>query len=319
MAVLPTGTEIEEAAEVVYRFMPPTPQYRWPLLEARAGRPVWVKHENHTPVGAFKVRGGLVFFDELSRAGTKPTGAVCATRGNHGQSVAFAAHHFGVPVTIVVPRGNSIEKNAAMRALGARLVEHGDDFQASLERAIEIARDEELLFVPSFHPALVRGVATAAMELLRGADPLDVLYVPIGLGSGICGALAARDAFGAETEIVGVVAENAPAIAQSLESGTLVSAPSTTLADGMSCRTPNADAFATLMHYRPRMVLVSDAEIAKAARLIFTDTHNVAEGAGAAGLAALLGDPQRERYRTAGFMLSGGNVDADLFQTFLSS
>lgn len=315
---LPSRAEIEAAAEVVYGFMPPTPQYRWPLLGERAGRAVWVKHENHTPVGAFKVRGGLVFFDELARSGGKTAGAICATRGNHGQSVAFAARHFGIPATIVVPHGNSVEKNAATRALGARLIEYGDDFQASLERAIDMAREEGLLFVPSFHPALVRGVATYSLEFLRDADALDALYVPIGLGSGICGALAARDALGAQTEIVGVVAEKAPAIALSLESGTLVSAPATTMADGMSCRTPNADAFATLLRYRPRIVRVSDAAIAQAARMLFTDTHNVAEGAGAAGLAAALCDPQRERYRTVGIVLSGGNIDAGLFQTLLA-
>jgi threonine dehydratase len=316
---LPSRAEIEAAAKIVYRFMPPTPQYHWPLLGERAGRAVWVKHENHTPLGAFKMRGGLVFFEEQRAAGALPAGAICATRGNHGQSVAFAGRQFGVAVTIVVPHGNSVEKNAAMRALGARLIEYGDDFQASLEHAMELAGDEELLFVPSFHPALVRGVATCAMEFLLGSDPLDAMYVPIGLGSGLCGALAARNALGAATEVIAVVAEEAPAFGRSLEAEGVVSVPSTTIADGMSCRTPNAQALAAVAPYRPRVVYVSDEAIVSAVRAIFTDTHNVAETAGAAALAAALCDPQRERFRSVGVVLSGGNVDAAAFAQYLSA
>jgi threonine dehydratase len=317
MIRLPTLDEIESAATIVYRFMPPTPQYRWPQLERRAGRTLWVKHENHTPVGAFKVRGGLVYFDELKRAPHVPERVIAATRGNHGQSVAFAANHAGIAATIVVPKGNSSEKNAAMRALGAELVEYGDDFQESLEYAIARAREDGLHFVPSFHPALIRGAATLSLEFLRGAAPLRAVYVPIGLGSGICGVLAAREALGLQTEVVAVVAESAPAIALSLERDELTSAPAMTMADGMACRTPNAEAFDVLRRHRPRVVIVSDAQIADAMRMYFTDTHNLVEGAGAASLAAALTDPRRDRYDSVGIVLSGSNVDAEIYEPIL--
>jgi threonine dehydratase len=315
---LPSLTDIESAAQIVYRSMLPTPQYRWPLLEERAGRELWAKHENHTPVGAFKVRGGLVYFHDLARAEDAPKHVIAATRGNHGQSVAFAAARYGIRATIVVPHGNSSEKNEAMRALGAELVEHGDDFQASLEYATALALTSKLHFVPSFHPLLVRGVATYAFEFLSAAPHLDVVYAPIGLGSGICGLLAARDALGSSAEIVAVVAENAPAYARSLQRGAITSAPAETLADGMACRLPNADAFAVLQQYKPRVVLVSETQIADAMRAYFRDTHNVAEGAGAATLAAALADPERERYRSVGVVLSGGNIDTTEFAAILN-
>lgn len=317
-AQLPALAEIEAAAQIVYRSMPPTPQYRWPLLEERAGRHVWVKHENHTPVGAFKVRGGLVYFDGLKKKSNAPQHVICATRGNHGQSIAFAAAQHAIVASIVVPQNNSVEKNNAMRALGAQLIEHGEDFQESLEFALEISRERKLHFVPSFHPELVRGVATWALEFFRGAEPLDAVYVPVGLGSGIAGALAARDALVLQTEVVAVVADNAPAYALSLERGAMMSAPAETIADGMACRTPNAEAFSILKDRRPRVVRVSEAQIAAAMRFYFTDTHNVAEGAGAAPLAAALADPQRHRYRSVGVVLSGGNVDARQFAAIMS-
>jgi len=280
----PSRADIESAAEVIYCSMPPTPQYRWPLLEARAGREVWVKHENHTPVGAFKVRGGLVYFDDLLQVPALPRGVIAATRGNHGQSIAFAARQARVEATIVVPRNNSREKNNAMRALGAQLVEYGDDFQESLEHALELSHKDGMQFVPSFHPTLVRGVATGALEFFRGASHMDAVYVPIGLGSGIAGMLAAREALGISTEVIAVVAENAPAYALSLESDEITPAAATTIADGMACRIPNAQAFEILQGYRPRVVRVSEKQIADAMRIYFTDTHNVAEGAGAAAL-----------------------------------
>jgi len=297
--------------------MPPTPQYRWPLLQARAGRELWVKHENHTPVGAFKVRGGLVYFHELLKAAQRPDGVIAATRGNHGQSIAFAAGRAGIEATIVVPRNNSREKNNAMRALGAQLVEYGDDFQESLEYALERSSTDGMQFVPSFHPTLVRGVASAALEFFRGASHMDAVYAPIGLGSGIAGMLAARDALRISTEVIAVVAENAPAYAISLERNEITPAATSTIADGMACRVPNAQAFEILQGYRPRVVRVSEKQIADAMRIYFTDTHNVAEGAGAAALAAALADPQRDRYASAGVMLSGGNVDAVEFEAIL--
>lgn len=299
--------------------MPPTPQYRWPLLDRRLGREVWVKHENHTPVGAFKVRGGLVHLDAIAGGDRTSHGVIAATRGNHGQSIAFAAGRCGVRCTIVVPHGNSPAKNAAMVALGARLIEEGDDFQAALEYAIELARVEGLQFVPSFHPDLVRGVATYALEFLSAAPRLDAIYVPIGLGSGICGALAARDALGLSTEIVGVAAERAPAIAESLREGRIVEAPATTFADGMACRRPNDDAFAILAERRQRVVVVSDEGIASAVRALFDDTHNAVEGAGGAALAAATIDARDRGYERVGVVVSGGNIDAADFAGILAA
>jgi threonine dehydratase len=315
--VLPDLSQIEAAATVVYRSMPATPQYRWPLLEQRAGCELWVKHENHTPIGAFKVRGGLVYVDGLVHSGSTPRGVICATRGNHGQSIAFAARAAGIPATVVVPRGNSLEKNAAMRALCAQLIEHGDDFQESLEFAQREAQERELQFVPSFHEALVRGVATYALEFFRGTPALDAVYAPVGLGSGLCGLLAAKHALGIATDIIMVAAENAPSYALSLASRTIVPAPARTIADGMSCRIPNAEAFGIFLREKPRVVMVSEEQIMHAMRAYFTDTHNVAEGAGAASLAAALHDPQRERYNRVGVVLTGGNIDSDLFRSIL--
>jgi threonine dehydratase len=312
--MLPTLADLEAAAALVYAVMPPTPQYRWPLLEARCGCELWVKHENHTPAGAFKVRGGIVYFDELSRAVPRVRGVVTATRGNHGQSVGLAARRHGIPAAIVVPHGNSREQNAAMRALGVELIEEGHDFQAASDAAAEIARERGWHRMPSFHPVLVAGVGTYGLELLRAAPTVKAVYVPIGLGSGICGVLAARAALGHPCEVVGVVSTGAPAYARSLAGDAIISHDvTTTLADGMACRVPNADAFAMMRGRVDRVVEVSDDEVAEAMRVLFTDTHNVAEGGGAASLAALMQSPPAARPRSAAIVLSGGNVDADVF------
>jgi threonine dehydratase len=309
---------LEAATDIIYRAMAPTPQQRWPLLDERCGTAVWVKHENHTPVGAFKVRGGLVYFAELKERLAGVKGVVAATRGNHGQSVAFAAARHGLPVAVVVPHGNSIGKNRAMQALGAELIESGHDFQASLEAAATIAAARGWHQMPSFHGALVRGVGTYALEMLRAVPDLDTLYVPIGLGSGICGAIAARDALGLRTKIVAVVASAAPAYARSLELGRLVSHEVTTrIADGMACRTPVAEALETIRAGADRVVEVTDDEIEAAMQAFYDDTHNVAEGAGASGLAALLRERDRMRGRTAGLVLTGANVDAHIFAPIL--
>ncbi len=310
---------LEEAAEIVHRFVPPTPQFVWPLLNRRVGAEVWVKHENHTAVGAFKVRGGLVYFDALRKRHPRLLGTIAATRGNHGQSVAFAAARAGLPATIVVPLGNSPEKNAAMRALGATLIEHGRDFQAALERSREIAAEQGLHLVPSFAPELVRGVASYALELFRAAPPLDRVYVPIGLGSGICGVLAARDALGLATEVVGVCAEGAPAYALSFAAGRPVSTESAdTMADGMACRVPVPEALEAIVGGSARVVTVPDDEIRTAMRALFSDTHNVAEGAGAAPLAAALKERPVNAGRRIAVILSGGNVDRDVFASVLA-
>jgi threonine dehydratase len=312
--------ELDLAAAVVYRTMPPTPQRRWPLLDRRCGTDVWVKHENHAPTGAFKIRGGLVFFDALAAGGKKPAGTVAATRGNHGQSVGFAARQLGIPATIVVPHGNSVEKNNAMRALGVELVEDGRDFQASMEIAARVAHERGWHLMPSFDPLLVKGVASYALELFRAAQNLEIVYVPIGLGSGICGTIAARDALGLRTKIVAVVAASAPAYARSLAAGRAVSSEATTrIADGMACRVPNDMALDLIRRGVERAVEVTDDAIEEAMRAIYEDTHNVAEGAGAAATAALLADRDRIRGKAAGVILTGSNVDRPVFARVLAS
>lgn len=314
-----TLSQIESAAARLHRAIPPTPQYRWPLLGARVGAEVWVKHENHTPVGAFKVRGGVLHMADLAAAKPGLAGVISATRGNHGQSIAFGAARAGLKATIVVPHANAVEKNAAMRALGAELVEHGHDFQAALEYARDLAATRGLHFVGSFLPDLVLGVSTYALEFFRGAPALDRVYVPIGLGSGICGVIAARDALGLATEVIGVVAENAPAYALSFEARKPVSTDTAdTLADGMACRVPVDGALDIIWKGAARIVRVGEAQIEEAMRAYFTDTHNVAEGAGAAGLAAALAEKRLNAGKRIGLILSGGNVDRAMFARILS-
>ena len=314
-----TLSDIEDAARIVYRAMPPTPQQRWPLLDARAGAEVWVKHENHTPVGAFKIRGGLVYFDALTRHGSGVPGVVAATRGNHGQSIGFAARQYGIPAAIVVPHGNSASKNAAMRALGVDLIEEGRDFQASLEAAARIAAERGWHMVPSFDVLLMQGVATYSLELFRAVPDLDVLYVPIGLGSGICGAIAVRDALRLHTRIVAVVAAAAPAYARSLALGRSVSHESTTrIADGMACRIPDDNALNQIRRGIDRVVEVSDDQIEAAMRALYDDTHNAVEGAGAAAVAALLAERDTIAARKVAVVVTGGNVDRDVFARVLS-
>ena len=314
-----TLENIRSAASIVYRSMPPTPQYSWPMLCERHGAEVWVKHENHTPVGAFKIRGGLVYFSNLVGSGGKPAGVISATRGNHGQSVGFAAAQHHIPVTIVVPHGNSVEKNAAMRALSVELIEHGDDFQESREYAVALAEEKSLHMVPAFHRWLVTGVSTYSLELFEAVADIDVAYVPIGLGSGICGMMAVRDALGLDTRIVGVVSAHADAYAQSFSAGRAIDAPVTTLiADGMACRTPEPAALDLISNGVDRIVTVTDAEVAAAMRMMYECTHNVCEGAGAAALAAAMQEAPRFAGRRVAIVATGGNVDADMFASALT-
>jgi threonine dehydratase len=313
---LPSRAELDAAAVTVYSAMQPTPQLSWPLLNEALGTEVWIKHENHTPTGAFKVRGGLVYMQRLMERAPDTQGIMLATRGNHGQSLAYAAQRYGVEVTIVVPLGNSKEKNAAMRALGAQLIEYGDDFQASREHAYLLAERDGLHMVPSFHHDLVAGVATGWYELLSARPDLELLLVPIGQGSGVCGAIAARHALGLNTRIIGVVSAHAPAYQLSFRARSEIAAPvSTVLADGMACRVPDPASLATMLEFADDVVAVSDQEVAQAMRLYYRATHNLAEGAGAAALAAALQlkhDP-RFKGRKVGLPLSGANVDAELF------
>jgi len=317
--VLPDLKTLEAAAQLVHRVIPPTPQICWPLVCQRAEAEVWVKHENHTVAGAFKVRGGLVYMEALKQREPRVAGVIAATRGNHGQSVAFAAKRAGLRSVIVVPHGNSREKNRAMRALGAELIECGSDFQEAFEHAARLAEAERLHFVPSFEAALVAGVASYALELFSAVANFDAVYVPIGMGSGICGVIAVREALGLRTEVVGVVASGAPAYALSYAAGRPIATESAlTIADGIACRVPDPEALEIIGKGASRVATVTDDEIRAAMRHLFSDTHNAAEGAGAAALAALLKERDRMRGRRVALILSGGNVDREVFAETLN-
>jgi threonine dehydratase len=314
-----TRAELESVLPVVRAAVPSTPQYIWPLLAARLGMQIVVKHENHTPIGAFKVRGGLVYFDRLKRERPNVKGVVTATRGNHGQSLAFAGARTDIPVTIVAPRGNSVEKNAAMQAFGAELIEHGRDFDDAKEHAVAVAAERGYEYAPSFHRDLVVGVATYAYELFTTVPDLDAVYVPIGLGSGICAVMGTRDVLGLSTRVIGVVSNRANAYRLSFEAGNLVRTNSClTFADGVAVRVPDEEALATIRRGAERIVEVTDEEIAEAIRILFSDTHNVAEGAGAAALAALCKEREHWRGRRVAVILSGHNIDRPWMQTVLS-
>jgi len=312
--LLPLLDDVQRATELVRTVMPPTPQYTWPLLNARTGAEVWVKHENHSPVGAFKLRGAVVYMDWLKRSQPSVTGVIAATRGNHGQGVALAATRLGLTPVIVVPHGNSREKNRAMQALGAELIEEGDDFQAALEYAMQLAKTRGLHPVPSFHPLLVHGTATYAFEFLNAAPQLDAVYVPIGLGSSICGMISVRNALGLRTRIVGVVAQDAPAYAISFrEKKAVPAAANSHLADGLACRVPVPEALEAIFANVDHIVEVSEKEIAAAMRAYYEDTHNVAEGAAGAGLAAVLKERASLHRGRVGVVFTGGNVDRERF------
>ncbi|HEY1576793.1 MAG TPA: threonine dehydratase [Terracidiphilus sp.] len=317
--VLPSLARIREAQNVVYRFMPTTPQFSWPLINERLGCETWIKHENHTPVGAFKIRGALLYMDWLRQTDPALKGVVAATRGNHGQGVALAARLNGVKCIIVVPRGNSVEKNRAMIAQGAELVEHGRDFQESLEFAYKLAMERGCTMVASFHERLVLGTSTYALEFFERAPALDTVYVPIGLGSSISGVSAVRNALGLKTAIVGVVAAGSPSYSLSFAQRQIVEAPSATpLADGLACRKPNAEAMEIIWQNVARIIEVSDDEIASAMRAVYQDTHNLAEGAAAASLAGAMREKDANRGKRIGLVLTGGNVDAPVFARVLA-
>ncbi len=305
-----TLSELEAAARLVHSVMPPTPLLAWPKLARRSGCQVFVKHENHTPAGAFKVRGGLVYMDRLKREQPKVPGVISATRGNHGQSIAFAASRNGIPATIYVPRGNSPDQNSAIAAFGATVVEFGKDFDEAKHEALRVAAHKGLHLIPSFHRDLVLGVGTYALEMFRAVDDLDAVYVGVGMGSGICGLISARDALGLETEIIGCGPFNAPATALSFAAGKVTHSDSAnTFADGLATREPNSQAIDIICRGASRFVQVTEDEIAAAIRIYFDDTHHVAEGAGATPLAALIKDAPRMQGKRIGLVLSGGNIE----------
>ena len=315
---LPSIPEIQAAGELIYRFMQPTPQYCWPLLSERLGTEVWLKHENQTPIGAFKARTAVTYVDALLKREPSTRGLITATRGNHGQSVALAAKQFGLSATVLVPAGNSREKNAAMRAQGATLIEHGHDYQAAREKAIELAAEQKLHMVQPFHYDIVRGIATYWLEFFSAVSNVDVAYVPIGMGSGICGAAAVRNALGLKTKLIGVVSASAPCFAESFVQRQPVEAPATTrIADGLACRKAEAEPLSIMLENVERMVTVTDDEVEAAMRHIFTDTHNVVEGAGAAGLAAALQEKQQLAGKRVALVATGSNVDSDVFARVL--
>ena len=308
-----TRDALADAAALIYRQMPPTPQFAWPLLGQRLGAEVWVKHENHTPTGAFKIRGGITFIDWLRRTHPEVRGIVTATRGNHGQAQARAAVAAGLTAKIYVPQGNALEKNAAMRGFGAEVVEFGADFDSAKAEAMRVATVEGLFPVPPFHPELLRGVATYGLELLTAVPDLATVYVAIGCGSGICGTIAARDALGLKTEVVGVVSTEAAAAKLSFETGQIVeTASANTFADGVAVRAPVPEAFAIYSKGAARILAVSESEIADAVRIFFHDTHNLAEGAGAVGLAGLIQERDRQQGKRVAVILSGANMDTEM-------
>src|SRR5215467_9358270 len=319
MGCLFTLAEIESALPIVRAAVPPTPQYPWPRLAARTGADVFVKHENHTPTGAFKVRGGMVYMDRLKRARPQVKGIVSATRGNHGQSLGFAARRVGIAATIVVPRGNSAEKNAAMHAFGAELIEHGRDFDEAKDYAAAIARQRGFVLTPAFHRDLVIGVASYAYEFFAAVSDLDTVYVPIGLGSGICGVIGMRDALGLATRVVGVVAQNANAYARSFADGAVMATDTAnTFADGLAVRVPDATALAVIRGGADRIVEVSERELVEAIGIYFNDTHTLAEGAGAAPLAALIQERNRMHGRRVGLIMTGQNIDRPMMRAVLA-
>ena len=316
---LPDRAAIGSAGQFIATLVPPTPQYVWPQIAAAFGTEVWLKHENHTPIGAFKARSAAMYFQKLMQREPQCPGVITATRGNHGQAVGLAANRFKLPATVYVPRGNSVEKNTAMRALGVRLVEHGHDFQEAREEAARVGARDGLHMVPAFHPDIMLGVTSYWAELFRAAPDLDVVYVPIGQGSGICAAAAVRNAYSPRTRIVGVVSAHAPAFARSFSARRAVEAPvETVLADGMACRKPDADALAIILANVSRIVEVTDAELASAMRAIFSMTHNVAEGAGAAAFAAAWRERESLAGQRVGVTVSGGNVDTNVFADVLA-
>lgn len=311
--------ELRSAAQRIYQEMPPTPQYAWPLLQDRFGAEIWLKHENHTPTGAFKIRGGITYMDWLVREHPEASGIVTATRGNHGQAQARAARAAGLQAVIVVPHGNSTEKNTAMRGFGAELIEYGQDYNEAAEHASQLAGERNLKLVSAFHPAIVRGVASYGLELFDAAGALDAVYVPIGNGSGICGTIAARDALGLATKVIGVVSDRAPAAKLGLETGTIASAgKANTFADGVAVRTPDKEAFGMYSGSVDHIVMVDDDAVADAIRIIWQDTHNLAEGAGAVALAGMIAEKEQIGGQRLAAILTGGNMDQSMVAAVLA-
>ncbi|HWA97959.1 MAG TPA: threonine dehydratase [Pirellulales bacterium] len=305
---LPSYDDVLAAEPVVRRHLAPTALYEWPLLSATLGFRYLLKHENHQPTGAFKVRGGVNLLARLSDADRR-RGIVACTTGNHGQSLAYASRLFGVPCVLVVPRSANPDKVAAMRALGAGIVEHGNDFDDARTFCDDFARQRFLRYVHSANePDLIAGVGTMALEIFERLPTPDVVLVPIGLGSGVCGTCLVASS--RKTKVIGVQAEGAPAVARSWRENRVVEMGSpATFAEGVATRKPAEMTLALMRRYLYDMVLVSDDELRDAIGALLRTTHNLAEGAGAAATAAAFKLRERLQGKTVVGILSGGNLD----------
>jgi len=312
--------ELEQAATDIYQVTPATPQYNWPLLAKTTGCDVWVKHENHTPTAAFKVRGGIHLLNQLMKANNKPKGIISATRGNNGQSLSYASKRAGLPLTIVVPECNNIDQNNAIQGFGADLVVHGKDFEAARKHSLILQQELGYQAIAPFEKSLIVGVASYAIELFSAIKDLDTVYVPIGMGSGICGLIKTRDLLNLKTKIVGVVAEGAPTFALSFAAGKVVNTDyANTIADGVATSAPIEEAFEIIKKGASRVITVNDLEIAKAMYQYYQTTHNLSEGAGAVPLAGLMKEKQQMKGKKVGLILSGGNIDFESFNKHVSS
>jgi len=311
--------ELHQAKELIHTVMPATPAYNWPQINSNTGCNVWVKHENHTPTTAFKVRGGIYLLDKLSRSKNKPPGIISATRGNHGQSLSFSGASKGIPVVIVAPECNSADQNRAIKSFGAKLILHGVDFEASRQYSHKLQEENGYFHVPPFCRDLVIGVATYALEFMSAVKDLDTIYVPVGMGSGICGLIKTRDLLGLKTKIVGVVAEGAPTFYQSFQAGHIIpTSEANTIADGVATSSPMEEGFEIIKHGAERIVKVSDQQIAEAMYQYYKFTHNLAEGAGATALAALNKEKQLMAGKKVGVILTGGNIDFKRFCEYVA-
>ena len=304
-----TLDDIRSAQHTVYRVLRPTPLLSHPLLDLETGLEIRVKHENHNPTGAFKVRGGVNLVSRLSA--DERRGVVTASTGNHGQSIALACQAEGVPCTVAVPVGNNPEKNAAMRALGARVLEVGRDFDEAREHVERLAAERSLRYVHSANePHLIAGVATYALEIFEEAPETEVLLVPIGGGSGACGCALVRRLLGRKAEIIGVQAAGADAFTRSWRTGTrVVGDTAATFAEGMATRVTFDLTFGILRELLDDIVTLTEEELADGVRLALRTTHNLPEGAGAASLAAAVKLQDRFRGRRVVCVMSGGNID----------
>lgn len=314
---MPTLVDIIAARPHVYRYLRPTPLYRYAGLSELIGANVWVKHENHLPVGAFKVRGGLNLVATMG-AKERASGLFTASTGNHGQSIAYAARAHGVRATIAVPEGANPGKVAAMRGLGAEVAFHGPDFDSAREWVTGVAAAQGGRFVGPTEAPLIHGVGTYALEIIEDLPDVDAIIVPVGAGSGVCATGIVAKTVNPAIQVIGVQSAQAPAIQMSWAAGKTVSAQMNTVAEGLATRVPFANTQRIMRKYLDDFVLVEDAAIEEAVLLLLEHTHNLAEGAGAAALAAAIMLRPRLAGKNVVLVLSGGNLSADQLRRLLA-